>query len=101
MSTKKVPVLNIALTVANGIILAFVLLYGFVIEQPCDIDSIYLWCHTHPTTAMDYVGILLTVVGFLYNAVLWLKFYDDAGDKAIVNYAGIIAFALGIISFWI
>jgi len=84
------------------VLIALVVLYfGFVKEQPCDIDAIYFWCRVHPFTSIDAIGLLLFILGVAYTFILWWFYSNAMIDKKILNNAGVIAFALGVILMWL
>lgn len=98
---KKVPLINLGLSVGLAIIAVFATLYGFIISQPCDIDKVYFWCHTHPVGFSDIFGLLLMWAGVGFNWFFWVKKHDSLEDRALVNYLGMIAIFVGIIIMWL
>lgn len=92
-----------AWTVVRIILLLVVVAFttmGFIIEQPCDIDSIYLWCRLHPMSIGDWIGC-----GLFYGSALVLsgltpiKFWNDENNTR-GNWIMFAILILSIVLIW-
>lgn len=70
--------------------------------HPCGkIEKEFMYCYLFPMNAFDTFGLLLILLGLVYNSFLWIKYHDDAGDKLITNIAGFLAIIVGLFTIYL
>lgn len=92
----------VARSIGALVILAFIY-FGFISEQPCDIDKQYFWCRLHPFTFLDGIGLVLIAAGsiFLFGLAP-KKFYavESAGTMKNQLIAGALLLG-GFLACWV
>lgn len=82
-------------------IIVTVLLYAFAFPQPCDIDSVYLWCRTHPVGVFDVVGGITMGLGAAWTLIYWWNADGSLEDRTWLEFVGVALALVGIILMWI
>lgn len=77
--------------------------FGFFIEQPCDIDAVYLWCRLHPFSIADLIGCILFYGGCAFLAGLPflrnLELFNPESSSRWNIILG-VAMVLGVVLIW-
>lgn len=89
---------------AGAIVIALiVLITGFLVKQPCDLDKIYLWCRVHPVQAQDIFGLIFFFGGALGTSGIWLLLIGDVDQNPgrLITYGSGVLMIFGFLLMWV
>lgn len=70
--------------------------YGYISEQPCDLDKVNLWCHLHPGGPLATIGQIFFWTSFVFVTGVWKFFTGEIITNKALAYAG-IGFLCGVV----